>query len=85
MLSDRAEKTSEVVVLSASLGDPSSSPPGIYRVGFLATCGSIFAFFRGAGDLLYLAGPIGELLAAHPTPSDSQAFDYCNFPKQCDF
>ncbi len=45
MLSDRAEKTSEVVVLTASLEDPSASPPGIYRVGFLATCGSIFAFF----------------------------------------
>jgi cytochrome c oxidase subunit 3 len=45
MLSDRAEKTSEVVVLTASLEDPSASPPGIYRVGFLATCGSIFVFF----------------------------------------
>jgi cytochrome c oxidase subunit 3 len=47
MLSDRAEKTSEVVVLKASLGDPSTPPPGLYRVGFLATCGSIFAFFAG--------------------------------------
>ena len=47
MLSDRAEKTSEVVVLTASLGDPSTPPPGLYRVGFLATCGSIFAFFAG--------------------------------------
>jgi cytochrome c oxidase subunit 3 len=47
MLSDRAEKTSEVVVLPASLGDPSTPPPGLYRVGFLATCGSIFAFFAG--------------------------------------
>ena len=47
MLSDRAERTSEVVVLPASLGDPSTPPPGLYRVGFLATCGSIFAFFAG--------------------------------------
>jgi cytochrome c oxidase subunit 3 len=47
MLSDRAGKTSEVVVLPASLEDPSTPPPGLYRVGFLATCGSIFAFFVG--------------------------------------
>lgn len=45
MLSDRAEKTSEVVVLPASLGDPATAPPGLYKVGFLATCVSIFAFF----------------------------------------
>ncbi len=47
MLSDRAEKTSEVVVLKASLGDPSTPPPGLYRVGFLATCGSIYAVIAG--------------------------------------
>jgi len=47
MLSDRAEKTSEVVVLPVSLEDPATSPPGLYRVGFLATCGSICAFFAG--------------------------------------
>jgi cytochrome c oxidase subunit 3 len=47
MLSDRAEKTSEVMVLPASLGDPSTAPPGLYRIGFLATCASIFAFFAG--------------------------------------
>jgi cytochrome c oxidase subunit 3 len=45
MLSDRAGKTSEVVLLPASLEDPSTPPPGLYRIGFLATCGSIFAFF----------------------------------------
>jgi cytochrome c oxidase subunit 3 len=47
MLSDRAGKTSEVVVIPVSLEDPSTPPPGLYRVGFLATCGSIFAFFVG--------------------------------------
>jgi cytochrome c oxidase subunit 3 len=45
ILSDRAEKTDQVVVLPASLEDPSKSPPGLYRVGLTATCVSIFAFF----------------------------------------
>jgi cytochrome c oxidase subunit 3 len=45
MLSDRAEKTDQVVVLPASLDDPNTAPPGLYRVGFYATCVSIFAFF----------------------------------------
>lgn len=45
LLSDRAGKTSRVVVLPASLEDPSKSPPGLYRVGLLIACGSILAFF----------------------------------------
>src|ERR1700730_4822036 len=45
LLSDRAGKTSRVVVLPASLEDPSKSPPGLYRVGLLIACGSILVFF----------------------------------------
>jgi cytochrome c oxidase subunit 3 len=45
LLSDRAGKTSRVVLLPASLEDPSKSPPGLYRVGLLITCASILAFF----------------------------------------
>lgn len=45
LLSDRAEKTSQVVVLPASLEDPSKPVPGLYRVGLIATCFSIFVFF----------------------------------------
>src|ERR1700683_3854653 len=45
LLSDRAEKTADVVVLAASLEDPKNSPPGVYRIFLLATCGSIFALF----------------------------------------
>jgi len=45
LLSDRAGKTSQVVVLPASLEDPSKSPPGMYRLGLLIACGSILAFF----------------------------------------
>lgn len=45
LLSDRAGKTSSVVVLPASLEDPSKSPPGLYRIGLLIACGSILAFF----------------------------------------
>ena len=45
LLSDRAEKTSQVVVLPASLEDPSRPVPGLYRVGLVAVCISIFVFF----------------------------------------
>lgn len=45
LLSDRAEKTAQVVVLPASLEDPSRAVPGLYRIGLLATCVSISAFF----------------------------------------
>lgn len=45
LLSDRAEKTADVVVLASSLENPRNSPPGVYRVFLLATCGSIFALF----------------------------------------
>lgn len=45
LLSDRAGKTSSVVLLPASLEDPSKSPPGLYRLGLLITCASILAFF----------------------------------------
>ena len=45
ILSDRAEKTDQVVILPASLEDPSKPPPGLYRVGLIATCVSISAFF----------------------------------------
>jgi cytochrome c oxidase subunit 3 len=45
LLSDRAEKTDQVVLLSSSLEDPTKSPPGLYRVGLAAICLSIFVFF----------------------------------------
>ena len=45
MLSDRAGKTDQVVLLPASLENPATPPPGLYRVGFLLTCGFIFPFF----------------------------------------
>src|SRR5271169_5742837 len=45
LLSDRAEKTDQVVILAVSLEDPSHSPPGLYRVGLVATLISIFVFF----------------------------------------
>lgn len=45
LLSERAGKTSRVVVLPVSLEDPSNSPPGTYRLGLLIACASILAFF----------------------------------------
>jgi cytochrome c oxidase subunit 3 len=44
LLSDRAEKTANVVLLPASLED-GRAPAGTYRIVLLSTCGSIFAFF----------------------------------------
>ena len=45
LVSDRAEKTAQVVVLPSSLEDPSRAVPGLYRVGLIAVCVSIFVFF----------------------------------------
>ena len=45
IISDRADKTDQVVVLPASLEDPNRPVPGLYRIGMLLACASIFAFF----------------------------------------
>ena len=45
LVSDKAEKTSRLLVLPSSLEDPTKSPPGTYKIFLLAICGSIFAFF----------------------------------------
>jgi cytochrome c oxidase subunit III len=45
IVSDRADKTAQMVVLPASLENPATLPPGTYRFGVLLACSSIFAFF----------------------------------------
>src|SRR5258708_4648002 len=45
IVSERADKTDQVVVLPASLEDPNRPVPGLYRLGMLLACASIFAFF----------------------------------------
>jgi len=45
LLSDRAAKTSDVVVLPSSLEDSKKPPAGVYRVTLISICVSIFAFF----------------------------------------
>jgi cytochrome c oxidase subunit 3 len=45
ILSDRADKTDQVVVLSSALEDPTISPPGTFRVGLITICVSIAIFF----------------------------------------
>jgi cytochrome c oxidase subunit 3 len=45
ILSDRAGKTDQVVVLPSALEDPNKPVPGLYRVGLLTACISISAFF----------------------------------------
>ncbi len=45
IVSDRATKTDQVVVLPSSLEDPNKAPPGAYRVLIWTVCASISAFF----------------------------------------
>ena len=45
ILSDRASKTDQVVVLPSSLEDPNKAPPGAFRILIWTACASISAFF----------------------------------------
>jgi cytochrome c oxidase subunit III len=45
IVSDRATKTDQVVLLPSSLEDPTKAPPGAYRILIWTACGSISAFF----------------------------------------
>ena len=45
IVSDRANKTDQVVLLPSSLEDPTKAPPGAYRILIWTACGSISAFF----------------------------------------
>ena len=45
IVSDRAEKTDQVVVLPSALEDSKLAPPGTYRIFLVALLVSIFAFF----------------------------------------
>jgi cytochrome c oxidase subunit 3 len=47
IISDRADKTDHVVVLPASLEDPDRPVPGLYKLGMLVGCASIFSLFAG--------------------------------------
>jgi cytochrome c oxidase subunit 3 len=45
IVSDRASRTDQVVVLPSSLEDPTKAPPGAFRVLIWTLCASISAFF----------------------------------------
>jgi cytochrome c oxidase subunit 3 len=45
IVSDRANKTDQVILLPSSLEDPTKAPPGAYRILIWTACGSISAFF----------------------------------------
>jgi cytochrome c oxidase subunit III len=45
LLSDRAGKTSEVVVLPSSTEDPAKAPPGLVKMGLWLACGSMAVLF----------------------------------------
>ena len=45
LLSDRASKTSSVVVLPSALEDPANGPPGMLRLGVFLLCAAVSTFF----------------------------------------
>ncbi len=45
IISDRVEKTDQVVMLPSSLENPFKAPPGTFRVGLFTICVSIAIFF----------------------------------------
>jgi cytochrome c oxidase subunit III len=45
IISDRANKTDQVVLLPSSLEDPTKAPPGAYRILIWTVCASVSAFF----------------------------------------
>ncbi len=45
IVSDRANRTDQVVVLPSSLEDPNKAPPGAFRILIWTACASISAFF----------------------------------------
>jgi cytochrome c oxidase subunit III len=45
IISDRASRTDQMVVLPSSLEDPTKAPPGAFRILIWTTCASISAFF----------------------------------------
>ena len=84
LLSDRAEKTADVVVLAASLEDPNNSPPGVYRIVLLATCVSIFALFASLIIAYLLALPDAPILGPDRSAAHSVAFHGLHSGQQCD-
>lgn len=52
IISDRVEKTDQVLVMRSSLDDPNKATPGTFRVGLFTICVSIAIFF-GALVLAY--------------------------------
>ena len=53
IISDRVEKTDQVVMLPSSLDNPYKAPPGTFRVGLFTICVSIAIFF-GSLVIAYL-------------------------------
>ena len=45
IVSDRADRTDQMVVLPSSLEDPTKAPPGAFRILIWTLCASISAFF----------------------------------------
>src|ERR1043166_3057043 len=68
ILSDRAEKTDQVVLLPASLEDPSKSPPGVYRVALAAICVSVFTLFTALVMVYYWRARAAPFWTPIPLP-----------------
>lgn len=69
IVSDRADRTDQIVVLPASLENPANLPPGTYRVGVLLACCSIFAFFAALMVAYYWRSRTREFWDEIPLPT----------------
>lgn len=68
MLSDRVGKTSQVVVMPASLEDRVKAPAGLYKLGLLLTCGWIFTFFAALEIAFFWRATTMEFWEPIPLP-----------------
>src|SRR6185503_10855616 len=69
LLSDRAGKTSDMVVLPSSLEDRDRVPPGSYRLGVFLLCASIFTFFGGLMAAFYFRAQSAAYWQKVPLPA----------------
>jgi len=69
LLSDRVGKTSQVVVIPASLEDRAKAPAGLYRLGLLLTCAWIFTFFGALEVAFFWRATTMEFWQPIPLPN----------------
>jgi len=69
LLSDRAGKTAQVVVIPSALETAPKPPAGLYRMGLLLTCAWIFAFFGALEVAFFWRASTMEFWQPIPLPA----------------